>query len=293
VEAFSYARELTVRDSALHGRAPQHPSFDFNLRGRADLALTRVASAASRLRVAQHGGALSILQAASGSAVAELPRAERTATLALPPGRYLVVRKEESGGSRAREVTLSSGETVSLDERSLESVGTGSLAFKGGDDARRPWAITVGLFPLGSMLPFQGLQFEVERALSQRMSLALAPAMMSHNEPALTLSGRYYLLGTAPTGLFLGATAFGLYHVPDSDPRFLQFGFGAEAGYSLRYRDFFVSASLGARAMREKYWRNAHSYWNKPPSELTPEQQQPLWRTWGQPTLRLNLGMNF
>src|SRR5690606_38350696 len=37
VEAFEYAKRLTVRDTAMHAPEPQHPSFHMNLRGRRDL----------------------------------------------------------------------------------------------------------------------------------------------------------------------------------------------------------------------------------------------------------------
>ena len=55
-EAFAYAKERTVRDTAALGGEPQHPSFDLRLRGRTDLPLARIARAGTLLELRQRVG---------------------------------------------------------------------------------------------------------------------------------------------------------------------------------------------------------------------------------------------
>src|SRR5262249_23639319 len=52
-EAFVYARERTVRDSAQMAATTQHPSFDMQLRGRQDIVLAQTKSSRSALQVIQ------------------------------------------------------------------------------------------------------------------------------------------------------------------------------------------------------------------------------------------------
>ncbi|HET9450072.1 MAG TPA: caspase family protein, partial [Aggregicoccus sp.] len=172
VEAFDYARGLTVRDTALLGATPQHPSFDLNLRGRSDLSLTRVGGAGSHLRLQQSAGPMRVLQAASGGQVAELPTGERSALLALPPGRYLVLQRGAQG-TRAREVTLAAGQTVTLTEASLEAVQPSLLARKGDSPARN--TLTLSVFPGGTGFFPAVIGIELEHALDPRFALAAAP----------------------------------------------------------------------------------------------------------------------
>jgi hypothetical protein len=129
-EAFEYAKAGTLRDSAIHAPSPQHPSFVMNLRGRSDLPLAHLAGAATRFDVVQHEGPLEVIRLDQALVVLEIPPGQRTATLALPPGRY-VVRRRARGETFAAEVELVSGRPVSLHEESLTLVGSPQLASKG------------------------------------------------------------------------------------------------------------------------------------------------------------------
>jgi hypothetical protein len=55
-EAFEYARERTVRDSARYAPLPQHPSFEIDLRRRQDVVLTQIGASGSALELVQTQG---------------------------------------------------------------------------------------------------------------------------------------------------------------------------------------------------------------------------------------------
>lgn len=134
-EAFAYAKNLTVRDTALHTASPQHPSFQFNLRGTHDLTLVTLAGT-SLLTVEQNVGPLQLVHLDSGVVVLELPRGKRRMKLAIPPGRYLV-RREAGTKMFAREITVVLGKSTRLDEEDLTLVGTNQLSTKGRAPAPR------------------------------------------------------------------------------------------------------------------------------------------------------------
>jgi hypothetical protein len=136
-EAFDYAREHTVRDSALQARTPQHPSFDIALRGRQDIVLTTISTSASALEVTVHRAPFEVIQLASGATVVDSPPTAGPLRIALPPGRYLV-RVVDGGRVYAREVSVVPGTTVRVGDAELEAAGDTRLAMKGGGPPRAP-----------------------------------------------------------------------------------------------------------------------------------------------------------
>jgi hypothetical protein len=129
-EAFDYAKERTVRDSARLASTPQHPSFDLALRGRQDIVLTVLSSSSSALEVTGPKAPIEIIHLPSGVTVADAP-AGNTLRLALPPGRYLV-RSVVDGHVYAKEIEVRAGETATLADGQLEATGSEQLAMKGG-----------------------------------------------------------------------------------------------------------------------------------------------------------------
>jgi len=117
-DAFTYARDRTVRDSAVVAEQPQHPSFSMNLRGRADLPLARVDSSPTALELRETEGPLQLIDLASGLVVLEVPSGKRTLRLAVPPGRYLLRRQGEHG-TYAREMQVEPGATAVVTEEDL------------------------------------------------------------------------------------------------------------------------------------------------------------------------------
>ncbi len=239
VEAFSYARERTVRDTALMGVSPQHPSFDLNLRGRGDLAITRMAASGSLLRLQQTQGPLKVMQASSGGQLTEVPRGERQALLALPPGRYLVMRRDETGKAWVREVTVRAGETVTLEEDSLEPVDSTPLALKGGEPPQ--YTLSLSLFPSGEFIG-EAFGLEFEHALGRRFSIALAPYIKNQDAFGTTLSGRLFLVGQAPSGFWIGAAGYAEHTWGHSWSHQL-FGVAPTGGYTFVYSSWMASLS--------------------------------------------------
>jgi len=132
-EAFEYAKERTVRDTAQVAREPQHPSYAVNLRGRQDLVLAQLATSPSALVLGQQNGPLDLIQLETGLTVLELAPGNRRVRLALRPGRYLV-RRPSVQGNFTREVAVAAGGEVAIDEADLTLLGASRLSAKGSVD---------------------------------------------------------------------------------------------------------------------------------------------------------------
>jgi Caspase domain len=133
-EAFAYAQERTIRDSAEQTGIPQHPSFDIHLHGRQDLALTRIDGSSSMVGLTEVAGPLQIIQLQTGLVILEIPEGNGLLKLALPPGRYLVQRRDGTS-TYAREISVAAGATSEVSEGSLMLVGKPELAAKGPEGA--------------------------------------------------------------------------------------------------------------------------------------------------------------
>ena len=120
-EAYEYAYERTVADTAESAAGPQHPTFSFDLAGNGDLVLTDVVLHREGLRVPAGAPAGSyFLVDKKGFVVAELLKPENTERLiALSPGSYLVKRRL-ADRLRVGEVSISAGEITVLDETTLK-----------------------------------------------------------------------------------------------------------------------------------------------------------------------------
>jgi hypothetical protein len=137
-EAFDYARERTVRDSARLAKTPQHPSFDLALRGRQDIVLSVIASSTSALQISAVRAAVEIIQLSSGVTLSDVPVGPAPLRVALPPGRYLV-RSLRGGHVYTKEIELHPGETLVVDDSQLEVTEGELLARKGGSQPVDTW----------------------------------------------------------------------------------------------------------------------------------------------------------
>jgi hypothetical protein len=129
-EAFAYAQRYTVRDTSRMARDPQHPSFDMQLRGRTDIALTRTETSPTLVSLEQIEGPLQLVQLSTGVVVLEVPAGEKTLKLAVPAGTYLV-RKLSGRRSWSREIQVEAGRPLVVSEASLELVSSTMLIAKG------------------------------------------------------------------------------------------------------------------------------------------------------------------
>lgn len=118
-EAFEYARTLTIRDTALAGQVPQHPSFQMKLSGRRDFAITTLSRGRTSLLLEQSTGPLELVRLSDGLVVVETPPGTRSVRLSLAAGSYLV-RRRSNDGVWVRVVTLAPGGVSTLKESQLE-----------------------------------------------------------------------------------------------------------------------------------------------------------------------------
>ncbi|MEO8551432.1 MAG: caspase family protein [Kofleriaceae bacterium] len=136
-EAFEYAKERTVRDTALLAPAPQHPSFDINLRGRQDIVLSALGSSASALEISSPRELLQVIYLATGLVIAEAPPSTSRLRLAVAPGSY-IVRRVEGNRVWAKQIAVAPGATIAVTEAELELTGTPAIAVKGIDPLDDP-----------------------------------------------------------------------------------------------------------------------------------------------------------
>jgi hypothetical protein len=133
-EAFEYARTLTIRDTALLGHDPQHPSFQMRLSGRRDFALASLANQRTTLLYDQLAGPTEIVRLSDGLVLVETPAGPRRVRLGLPAGSFLV-RRRLGEHVFARIVSLSAGRTTNLAETELERSDLSAGRPKGGDSS--------------------------------------------------------------------------------------------------------------------------------------------------------------
>lgn len=117
-EAFEYARRLTIRDTAMLGQEPQHPSFQMKLTGRQDFPIATLANQRTTLLYDQATGPTEIVRLNDGLVIVETPPGVRRVRLGLPAGSYLV-RRRAADGVYVRIVTLSAGSSTALAEAEL------------------------------------------------------------------------------------------------------------------------------------------------------------------------------
>ncbi len=70
-EAFEYARSLTIKQTALAGQAPQHPSFQMKLSGRRDFPLVTLSKQRTTLVFEQSTGPVEVVLLSDGLVVVE------------------------------------------------------------------------------------------------------------------------------------------------------------------------------------------------------------------------------
>jgi len=154
-EAFEHAQRGTVQAAAIYAEQTQTPSFDLQLRGKQDLVLTRLDRAPSILTLHQEGGAVEVVHLDTGVVVLRLEAGVREVELALPPGGYVVRRKDASGANHATQVDLGIGQRLSLAESQLSLVLEPDLASKSAQTKRpRP-------DPMNPMLARGGVRLRV------------------------------------------------------------------------------------------------------------------------------------
>ncbi len=169
-EAYRYAYESTLRASSRTLAGPQHPTFQYDLRGQGQIVLTSLAPpGGARAFLALPAGKSYLVMRGdrAGAVVGEVGAADRRRRLSVAPGRYFV-RGRGAGHLLEGTVAVAAGETRLVEDRGLERIEYARLVRKGGADAALAHGPQAGYLlrsPLGGSSicqgPFAGYAFEL------------------------------------------------------------------------------------------------------------------------------------
>jgi len=161
-EAYRYAYEATLRESSRTLAGPQHPTFQYDLRGQGQIVLTTLDANEGGRGVLSFpaGRSYLVMQGDRGGAVVgEVGAHDRTRRLNVRADRYFI-RGRGPGYLLEGSVALAAGETRALDDRSLARVEYARLVRKGRGEAtlvQGPLAGYQVRSPLGGASFCQGL----------------------------------------------------------------------------------------------------------------------------------------
>jgi hypothetical protein len=138
-ESYDFAYSQTLLRSAKSSGVPQHPAAMFALREAAPIVMTETFAQRTTLRFPQAADARYLIYAlGSHTVLGEIwGSGDRSAAMALPAGKYLVVRRA-GDASEAAEVWLSAGQARTLGASDFRPVPEEQVATKGGDLLLRP-----------------------------------------------------------------------------------------------------------------------------------------------------------
>jgi uncharacterized caspase-like protein len=131
-EAYAYAYERTVADTADSAAGPQHPTFSFDLAGNGDLVLTDVVVRKEGVRIpaGAPSGAWFVVDS-RGFIVAEIAKTDGVERLvALAPGKYWIKRRLVDH-LRIGEVAVAAGAITIVDDTQLKNADFSDDPVKG------------------------------------------------------------------------------------------------------------------------------------------------------------------
>jgi caspase domain-containing protein len=209
-EVYEYAYAQTLRATLVASSGPQHAMFRYELAGRRDPVLTRLAGASLLTLQPASDGAVVIFDGSERSVVAEVPvRPGVSRRLALPPGSY-VVRQRSTSSLRVARIELRRGDDRVLLERQMQDVPLVRLARKGSPGDRRAWVAAgqygSGLGPRGQVTGQAGLEWEGARWLTA-VDLGVSAGDETHAD-LTTRDVQVQVSGSALYALRAGTAAF-------------------------------------------------------------------------------------
>ncbi len=146
-EAYAYAYDRTVADTADSAAGAQHPTFSYDLAGNGDLVLTDVAARHEGIYIPRQAPAgVYYLVDRQGFVAAEINKGDGVdRRVALAPGRYRVKRRLPDR-LRIGELEVPRGELVTLDEGRLRDAPFTADPVKGGRvDLTSRWSMGAGI----------------------------------------------------------------------------------------------------------------------------------------------------
>jgi hypothetical protein len=268
-EAYRHAYDATLRSTSRTLAGTQHPTFQYDLRGRGELVLTRPrAHAAERAHLDFPPGLGFMLMraAVAGPVVAELESADARRTLSLEPGRYFI-RARGPDVMYEGLIEAASGTSRAVEVSDLTRIEYAQLVRRRGSGTERAHGLETGM-SVRSALPnaqaacfggFAGYAIDWSgfgvRARFNACSSGLRNALLTTDVMAYDVSGQVYRawdlawlsfdLGVG-TGLSLFSQRFttaGRAPTRVSGVPFVSFGAGAQANLP---EGFYASLGLSA-----------------------------------------------
>lgn len=145
-EAFSHAAERTLLATARTMAGPQHPTFRFDLSGRADLVLTRPVASGQRvgtLVFAEPGRYFVHQKLAAREPVAELEVADKPRTIAVPADEYIVTRRASDYLLQGEIAVPAAGSAV-VRGAHMQRIAYARVVRKGGTALSRAFSVYAG-----------------------------------------------------------------------------------------------------------------------------------------------------
>jgi hypothetical protein len=146
-EAYAYAYDRTVADTAESAAGAQHPTFSYDLAGNGDLVLTDVATRHEGVYLPREApSGVYFLVDKSGFVAAEINKGDGAdRRVALAPGKYRVKRRL-ADRLRVGEIDVPQGQLVSLEERRLHDAPFSDDPVKGASrvDLSSRWSLGAG-----------------------------------------------------------------------------------------------------------------------------------------------------
>ena len=134
-EAFTFTREQTILASSRTLAGTQHPTFHYDLRGRADVVLADLGSDKTRGRLTLPDGATYLVMRETGGVVGEIVAGVKQRTLSLPRGTYKVRGRAREALLEGKAIVVATRETI-VQAGTLERIEYARLVRKGGADVR-------------------------------------------------------------------------------------------------------------------------------------------------------------
>jgi hypothetical protein len=269
-EAYAYAYNNTLRMTSLTIAGPQHPTYEYGIRGKGDLIITelyRIAGHGS-LRFGSDGHFLIMQGDSSGPVVAEVVTGRSPSELLLPAGKYFV-RKRRPDLLLEGKVVVTAGVAQNLREEQMQRVSYAQLVRKGGGKrslSQGPMLAYVLHGPIAAGLgPLSGVEVSYPLAfsfltVSPRLGYGLtsgsnAHLSLAHHEVSASLAA-YRVFDVSRFSLFVGlVTGWALAHqsftaaVSAPDRNSNMFLFGADVGVETHlWRGVYLHVRGGPRA---------------------------------------------
>lgn len=229
-EAYAYAYDNTLRATSRTMAGPQHPTYEYGIRGKGDLVLTELDRSRRHgaLRFDHPGHYLVFKDDRAGAVVAEVRNEDKGARVVLPAGRYFV-RKRGPDLLLEGSAVVKARSEVSLNEQKMRSVAYAQLVRKGKGARRLSHGPQLSYLLRGAVVDGLGplSQVEVAWPLSLRhirLTPRVAYGWLSTETPELEL--RHHELTLAAAAHYV------------SDISLFSFFAGLSAGWAWAHQSF-------------------------------------------------------